>query len=257
MAVILVTNDDGVHSAGIHALARGLASLGEITIVAPLGDTSAIGHALTLTRPLRLEQIGENVYAVDGTPTDCVNLGIEKVLGMKPALVVSGINTGYNLGDDVTYSGTVAAALEATLLGIPGIAVSLHRSREYDFTQAAWAAGVVARHVLTHGLAPRTFLNVNVPRDPARGFKVTVQTTRQQATAIREGVDPRGRKYYWVDEVVSEWALHPRSDVLAVTDGWISVTPLQTDLTSHAALATLDGVDWPVPAAIADTPAAS
>lgn len=257
MPIILVTNDDGVHSAGIHALARSLAGIGDVTVVAPLGDSSAIGHALTLTRPLRLEQIADRVYAVDGTPTDCVNLGIEKVLGARPAVVVSGINTGYNLGDDVTYSGTVAAALEATLLGVPGIAVSLHRSRDYDFTQAAWAARVVAEQVLAHGLPPRTFLNVNVPREPAKGFKITVQTGRKQATAIREDLDPRGRKYYWVEEVVSEWMVHPRSDVVAVAQGWISVTPLQTDLTAHAALETLDGLSWSAPVAATEAPARS
>ena len=135
MTRILVTNDDGVHSEGIHALAAALAPLGEITIVAPHQEASAIGHALTLRRPLRIEPAGERIYAVDGTPTDCVNLGIDVIMnGAPPVLVVSGINKGWNLGDDVTYSGTVSGALEGVLLGVPSIAVSLKRELTFDFT---------------------------------------------------------------------------------------------------------------------------
>src|SRR5918996_6246733 len=141
MPRILVTNDDGVHSEGIHALAQVLAPLGEVTIVAPTKEASAIGHALTLWHPLRLDRVGEGVYAVDGTPTDCVNVAIAHVLHGKPALIVSGINKGWNLGDDVTYSGTVSGALEGALLGIPSIAVSTaNRRNEYDFEPAAVAA---------------------------------------------------------------------------------------------------------------------
>src|SRR5881397_240146 len=138
MTRILVTNDDGCRSDGIHALAQALSDLGEVTVVAPLAEASAIGHALTLRRPLRLEQLSERVYAVDGTPTDCVNIGISVVLKGMPALVVSGINKGWNLGDDVTYSGTVSGALEGALLGVPGIAVSLEKIRDgrFDFTEA-------------------------------------------------------------------------------------------------------------------------
>jgi 5'-nucleotidase len=148
MPSILVTNDDGVSSAGIHALAAALKPLGDITIVAPTQEASAIGHALTLRRPLRIEDHGPAVYAVDGTPTDCVNLGVEIVLKHMPDLVVSGINKGWNLGDDVTYSGTVAGAMEAALLGIPAVAVSLKRTPTFDFSFAAEAAAQVARAVL-------------------------------------------------------------------------------------------------------------
>src|SRR5688500_9601125 len=155
---ILVTNDDGVRSEGIHALAAALGRRGEVTIVAPHAEASAIGHALTLRRPLRVEQVGTRVYEVDGTPTDCVNIGIAKILGSAPDLIASGINKGYNLGDDVTYSGTVAGALEGALLGIPSIAVSLERSLDvYDFGPSAAAAAQIAESVLRSGLAPRSF----------------------------------------------------------------------------------------------------
>jgi 5'-nucleotidase len=246
MPRILVTNDDGVHAPGIKALAEAMRSLGEVFVIAPLGESSAIGHALTLTRPLRLERIDDHTFGVDGTPTDSVILGVDKILHGLPDLVASGINPGYNLGDDVTYSGTVAGALEGTLLGVPSIAVSLCRSREYDFSQAAWAARVVAEIVLARGLPPRTFLNVNVPREKATGFRVTVQGRRQQTTTVREGEDPRGRRYYWIEEVASTWTADERSDIVAVRDGFISVTPLQPDLTDNAAMASIEALPLPV-----------
>lgn len=240
---ILVTNDDGVHSEGIHALAEALASLGEVTIVAPLTESSAIGHALTLIRPLRLDRLRERVYSVDGTPTDCVTLAFLKLYEREPDLVVSGINKGYNLGDDVTYSGTVAGALEGILLGVPGIAVSLCRARHYDFTQAAWAARTVAEHVLTHGLPPRTLVNVNVPREPARGLKVTVQARRRWYPDVLEADDPRGRPYFWIKEGRADWEPDESSDYQAVRDGWISVTPLQPDLTCRATMKKLAALE--------------
>src|SRR5512134_833738 len=161
---ILVTNDDGVHSEGIHALASALERLGEVIVVAPHLEASAIGHALTLRRPLRMEQVRDRVYEVDGTPSDCVNIAFTQIFGGLPDLVVSGINKGYNLGDDVTYSGTVAGALEGALLGVPSLAVSLERTHPaYDFRPAAEAAATIAREVLRAGLPPRVFLNLNVP----------------------------------------------------------------------------------------------
>src|SRR3954454_18026122 len=160
---ILVTNDDGYRSEGIHALAEALRDLGEVIIVAPVAEASAIGHALTLRRPLRLESIDERVFAVDGTPTDCVNIAVTHVFKGLPDLVVSGINKGWNLGDDVTYSGTVAGALEAALLGIPAVAVSLRQPRgAYDFPPAATAAATLADAMLRKPLPARTFLNINV-----------------------------------------------------------------------------------------------
>ncbi len=236
MARILVTNDDGVQSPGIHALAEALRPMGDVLIVAPHAESSAIGHALTLRRPLRLDQYGDGVYAVDGTPTDCVNLALQVLLdGTAPALVASGINKGYNLGDDVTYSGTVSGALEAALLGIPAIAVSLGEWTEAsDFRPAAGAAAMAARALLAHPLPWRTFLNVNVPPGVPRGARVTVQGRRNHQTAITARVDPRGRSYYWIDEAQLEWHAHDRSDYVAVRDGFVSITPLQPDLTAHA-----------------------
>ena len=200
MKKILVTNDDGVRSEGIHALAQALKHLGEVTVVGPQTEASAIGHALTLRRPLRMELLGDGVYEVDGTPTDCVNIAITQLYkpkGAMPDLVVSGINKGYNLGDDVTYSGTVAGALEAALLGIPGIAVSQERTlNPYDFTQAASAAARVAALVLPTGLAPRTFLNVNVPSGQPKGMRATFQAKRNHVTVVDVRIDPRDKPYY-------------------------------------------------------------
>jgi 5'-nucleotidase len=234
---ILVTNDDGYRSEGLIALADRLARLGEVTVVAPVTEASAIGHALTLRHPLRLEHVADRVYAVDGTPTDCVNVAVAQVLKALPDLVVSGINKGWNLGDDVTYSGTVAGALEAALLGIPALAVSLKSSRtEYDFEPAARAALAIADAVLRSPLPSRTFLNINVPSGQPKGLRVTVQAKRNHVTSVAERHDPKGRPYYWIEEGQNEWAPHDRSDYQAVRDGFVSVSPLQPDLTAHESL---------------------
>ena len=241
MPRILVTNDDGVHSEGIHALAAALRPLGDVIVVAPHIEASAIGHALTLRRPLRLEQLRDGVYEVDGTPTDCVNIGITKLFGTMPDLVVSGINKGYNLGDDVTYSGTVSGALEGALLGVPSIAVSQARSTgAYDFSHAAAAAAAIAARVLHDGLPPPTFLSLNVPSGKPKGFKLTVQAKRNHVTIVDERCDPRGKNYYWIEEGENDWEPHDRSDFQAVHDGFISVTPLHADMTDHDALAKLE-----------------
>lgn len=237
MPKILVTNDDGVHSDGIHALAAALAPLGDVLVVAPHAESSAIGHALTLRRPLRIETHAHGYYAVDGTPTDCVNLGVAVLLKNElPDLVVSGINTGWNLGDDVTYSGTVAGALEGALLGVPAIAVSLGRAPDYvfDFAPSAAAAAQLAEIVLQHGLPDRTFLNVNVPRGAHRGFRRTVQGKRNHITKISERMDPRGKPYYWIEEGIDDWAAHDHSDYHAVKEGFISVSLLSPDMTAYS-----------------------
>ena len=242
MRRILITNDDGIHSPGIHALAEALAPLGEVIVVAPLTEASAIGHALTLRRPLRIETFGPGRYAVDGTPTDCVNIALKVILaGRSPDLVASGINKGYNLGDDVTYSGTVSGALEGALLGVPSIAVSLARSTgQYDFRPAAAAAASVAGLVLRNGLPSRTFLSLNVPAGKPKGFRLTVQAKRNHVTIVDERCDPRGKAYYWIEEGENDWEPHDRSDFQAVRDGYVSVTPLQPDMTDHEALAALE-----------------
>ncbi len=241
MKRILVTNDDGYQSEGIRALVQALEKLGEVTIVAPVDEASAIGHALTLRYPLRLNHVADRVYSVDGTPTDCVNIAVGHVFRGLPDLVVSGINKGWNLGDDVTYSGTVAGALEAALLGVPGIAVSLRATRgPYHFGPAAHAASAIAEALFRRPLPPRTFLNINVPSGTPKGFRVTVQATRNHITSVGERHDPKGTAYYWIEEGQDEWQPHDRSDYQAVRDGYISLTPLHPDLTAHHALAEVE-----------------
>jgi len=243
MKRILVTNDDGVHSEGIHILAAALAPLGEVIIVAPHIEASAIGHALTLRRPLRMDTLREGVYEVDGTPTDCVNIALTQLYTAAawPDLIVSGINKGYNLGDDVTYSGTVSGALEGSLLGVASLAVSLERTAgTYDFTHAAAASMTVAAAILERGLPAGTFLNLNVPSGRPAGLRVTVQGKRNHVTVVAERIDPRGRAYYWIEEGENHWEPHDRSDYQAVRDGYVSVTPLQADLTAHGALAAIE-----------------
>lgn len=243
MTRILVTNDDGHFSPGIHALADALRSLGDVVIVAPQTEASAVGHALTLRRPLRVEQMAEGVYAVDGTPTDCVNIAIDQILTHKPDLIVSGINKGFNIGDDVTYSGTVAGALEGALLGFPSIAVSQQFTRDaWDFSVAAACAARVAEQLLRQPVPGRTFLNINVPMGEIKGIKATVQARRNHITKVARREDPRGRAYFWIEEAVDEWDLDEHSDHHAVKAGYISVTPLQPDLTDHGALALVEGL---------------
>lgn len=243
MTRILVTNDDGHFSPGIHALADALRSLGDVVIVAPQTEASAVGHALTLRRPLRVEQMAEGVYAVDGTPTDCVNIAIDQILTHKPDLIVSGINKGFNIGDDVTYSGTVAGALEGALLGFPSIAVSQQFTRGvWDFSVAAACAARVAEQLLRQPVPGRTFLNINVPMGEIKGIRATVQARRNHITKVARREDPRGRAYFWIEEAVDEWDLDENSDHHAVKAGYISVTPLQPDLTDHGALALVEGL---------------
>src|SRR5206468_8247027 len=193
MTRILVTNDDGYRSDGIRMLADALRVCGDVTIVAPVEEASAIGHALTLRHPLRLERIDAHTCAVDGTPTDCVNIAVTQVLHALPDLVVSGINKGWNLGDDVTYSGTIAGALEGALLGVPSIAVSLCATRgDYDFSYAARAAAAMAEALFRRPLPSRTFLNINVPKGAPKGYRVTVQAKRNHVTSVAERHDPKG-----------------------------------------------------------------
>lgn len=237
MRRLLVTNDDGYRSEGIKALAEALARLGEVTIVAPTVEASAIGHALTLRHPLRLESVAHQTFTVDGTPTDCVNIAVTQVFKGLPDLVVSGINKGWNLGDDVTYSGTVAGALEGALLGVPSIAISLMVTHgPYDFGPSARVAATVADAILQRPLPLRTFLNINLPKGEPKGFRITVLAKRNHVTSVVERRDPKGRAYYWIEEGQDEWEPHDRSDYQAVRDGFLSVTPLQPDLTAYDAL---------------------
>lgn len=237
--LILVTNDDGVHAPGIKALAGALAALGEVHVVAPDREVSACGQSLTLKHPLRAEKIQDQVYSVDGTPADCVNLALVKLLPRRPDLVVSGINRGANLGEDVFYSGTVGGAREGTFFRVPSMAVSLAARTESDFSQAAAVAVKLAGMVLEKGLPERTLLNVNVPAGTPVGAMITVQGRREHEGTILEGLDPRSKTYYWIEEGSDRWTTDETSDIHAIRQGYISITPLHTDTTHHAALPAL------------------
>ncbi len=245
---ILVSNDDGFRSDGIVALAEELRSLGTVYVVAPDRERSAAGHSLTLAHPLRVEKVGHRIYAVDGTPTDCVNLAVNGILRKKKInLLVSGINKGANMGDDITYSGTVSAAMEGTLLGIPSIAVSLVSRNHFRFETAAKFAARVARKVLRRRLPKDTLLNVNlpnVPPDEIRGVKITRQGKRIYGEAVVEKRDPRGRKYYWIGGDSFQRQDIPGSDLEAVEQNYISITPIHLDLTNYTSLRTLRRWKW-------------
>ena len=251
MPRILITNDDGVHSEGIRVLAEALAPLGEVTVVAPVQESSAISHALTLRRPLRLDAVRPGVYAVDGTPTDCVNVAIAHVLHGKPDLIVSGINKGWNLGDDVTYSGTVAGALEGALLGVASLAISA-QSREdvCEFAPSARVAATLAESVLERGLPQFTLLNINVPFGSNKGFRATVQARRNHVTVVSERLDPRDRPYYWIEGGDNHWEPRDRSDYQAVHDGYISITPLHPDMTAYDVLQYVEGLPLVSPSGV-------
>ncbi len=238
MTRILVTNDDGIFSEGLSALAEALAAIGEVTVVAPAAEQSASSHSLTLTRPLRIRKHDERRYSVDGTPTDCVVLALTKVLeGRRPDIVVSGINYGANLGDDVTYSGTVAGALEASIFKLPGIAVSLATRNQFEFTHAAAFAAELTSRVLKQGLPEGTILNVNVPPGEIRGSRLTHQGINMGGTKIVEGTDPRGRAYCWIGVQDISWEKKDvNSDYAAIEQGLVSITPLRAEMTDYRAL---------------------
>ena len=236
--VILLTNDDSFHAEGLKALGEALSPLGRIVIVAPDRDRSAASHALTLNHPLRPRSHGADRWSVDGTPTDCVNLGVLGLIEPRPRLVVSGINSGLNLGDDVTYSGTVAAAIEGTVLGVHSIAVS-QDGPPFDYASGARIAAGIAARVLESGLPRDTFLSVNIPAGTVQGTRLTRQGRRTYHESIVKREDPRGKTYYWIGGKPSGWREDPGCDHSAVEAGFVSITPLHIDLTNHAALGEL------------------
>jgi len=245
MPVILVTNDDGISSQGIKVLAKTLRSIGDVYIVAPEREQSAVAHALTLHRPLKFEKINKNTFSINGTPTDCVIIGVTKLLPKRPDIIVSGINNGGNLGDDVTYSGTVAAAIEGTLLGIPSIAISLvgenfnerYHQRPAGLSDAADFAKRLVSMVLEKGLPADTLLNVNVPATKGiKGVKLTKQGRKTYDNSIQELSDPRGRRYYWIGGGIPSWEAGENTDFEAIKNGFISVTPVHLDMTNYQAL---------------------
>ncbi|MBL8151894.1 MAG: 5'/3'-nucleotidase SurE [Blastocatellia bacterium] len=244
MKRILVTNDDGIDSEGIKALAESLQTIGNVVVVAPSSDMTAVSHSITLNRPLKIDEVAPNRYSVEGTPTDCVVLAINLVMkDSPPDLVVSGINKGANLGDDVHYSGTVAGAVEATMYKIPAIAVSLAGRNSYDFTEAAKLARLVAEKVLSEGLPKGTFLNVNLPRSPIKGVVVTRQGTKIARTNLIETKDPRKRSYYWIGGDYTHWEQEKGTDIDAVRRGYASITPLKNDMTNNSHLSALQSWD--------------
>jgi 5'-nucleotidase len=253
---ILVSNDDGVYAPGIVALAQALSQIGEVTVIAPDRNRSGASNSLTLDNPLRIKHLDNGFISVEGTPTDCVHLALTGgLLKQKPDIVVSGINAGSNLGDDVFYSGTVAAAMESRFLGIPAIAISLaiEGANTQHYATAGEVAKLLALHLQADRLPPKTILNVNVPNRPfntLRGFSVTRLGTRHGAEQTTPAVDPRGNTIYWIGPPGPEQDAGPGTDFCAVNNGEVAVTPLQLDLTNYATFDRLagwvDGLNKPV-----------
>jgi 5'-nucleotidase len=241
---VLVSNDDGYQAAGIVHLARALAEHVRVTVVAPNRNRSGASNSLTLERPLRINTADNGFIYVDGTPTDCVHVAITGLLDSEPDMVVSGINSGANLGDDVLYSGTVAAAMEGRFLGKPALAISLAATRPTHFEAAAQVAVRLVRALDSHPLPSDFILNVNVPDRPRSElgeFQTTRLGFRHKAEPVIKAQDPRGRSIYWVGSAGPEQDAGPGTDFYAVNHGQVSVTPIQVDLTRYNALDTVAG----------------
>jgi 5'/3'-nucleotidase len=247
MKHIFLTNDDGIHAPGLQVLSKSCRMLGAVTVVAPEHDNSAASHSLTMNRPLRVREIADNAYAINGTPTDCVTIGIGKILEQKPDLVISGINPGPNLGDDVSYSGTVSAAIESTMLGIPAMAVSLAAESDPLYYDTAADISIrLANIILTQGLPKDTLLNVNVPNAPLHSIDGVVFTRRGRRLyedAIKETFDPWGRKHYWIGGGTPSFDAGTNTDSAAVSVNKISITPMHLDPTNYEALKLLQ-TEW-------------
>lgn len=235
---ILITNDDGYHSDGIIALENALSDLGDVYVVAPASEMSGASHSLTLSRPLRIRRIDARHWTVDGTPTDCVTLALNQILPPeeRPHICASGINHGPNLGDDATYSGTVAGALEATILGVPGLAFSLVASRTHDFTESIRIAKQITQKAIIEGIPENTLLNINIPKGVPKGFRITKQGFKDSRPIISEHIDPRGKLYYWIGEQRNGFHAEGGTDFEAIDEGFVSVTPMRSDLTNHQAI---------------------
>ncbi|CAL1241617.1 5'/3'-nucleotidase SurE [Candidatus Methylocalor cossyra] len=240
---ILLSNDDGYSAPGLIALANALRPLAELTVVAPERNRSGASNSLTLERPLRISTADNGFIKVDGTPTDCVHLAITGLLEREPDMVIAGINHGANLGDDVIYSGTVAAATEGRFLGLPAVAISLAGSNPQHFDTAARVAVTLLKRIQSHPLPSDTILNVNVPDVPwtaIRGFQSTRLGQRHKAEPVIRATDPRGRTIYWVGCAGPEQDAGPGTDFHAVRHNYVAVTPLQIDLTRYESLQTLE-----------------
>jgi len=234
MTTILITNDDGIHSPGIKALQEVLSRVGETVTIAPDRDNSAVSHSLTMHRPLKIDKLGDNLYTVDGTPTDCVAVGLKKILKTPPDLLVSGINNGANLGDDISYSGTVSAAIEGTMYGIPSIAISVGGEIPLDFRAATKVAECMAIKALKNRLPLNTLLNINVPSGVSyHSIRVTRQGRRLWEDSIHETLDPRGKTHYWIGGGTPLSDPGEDTDVHVFSSGSVSITPIHLDLTNH------------------------
>ena len=241
MKRILATNDDGVFSEGLKLLAKALEGVAEVIVVAPDREQSASGHSLTLDRPLRMQMLEEKVYSVDGTPTDCVSLALQWLMKDDPPdLIVSGINFGFNLGDDVTYSGTVSATFEGSLMGIPSVAFSQEVAENFSFSRAAAFAKQLVESLITKKLPRDLLLNVNVPAGDVKGVRLTRLGRRVYEQSVIEKFDPRGRRYFWIAGK-PVWYEDTGTDHAAISSGCISITPLHLDLTDYRSL---DSYDW-------------
>lgn len=252
---ILVTNDDGVDAPGLLSLVQEMRKLGKVTVLAPDRNWSGGGHVKTLDRALRVREVrladGTQAFASDGAPSDCVALATLGYFKESIGLVVSGINAGANLGHDVTYSGTVTAAMEAVIVGIPAVAVSLETLDGYvgeiDYGPAARAAGKVVGQVISNGLSQEILLNINVPflpEEEVRGITLTRQGLRVYHSRLDERLDPRGKPYYWIGGDAPTGVPERGTDVGALAEGMVSVTPLQLDLTAYRALTDLNTRQW-------------
>jgi 5'/3'-nucleotidase len=233
---ILLTNDDGIGAPGLQALENALTPLGDVTVAAPDSERSGSSQALTLHQPLRVKTLDDRHFAVGGTPADAVILALYQLLPQKPHLVVSGINPGGNLGENLIYSGTVAAAQEAALHRVPSFAISLVGRNPEDFSGAAGVAFQLARRILQEGLPPGIALNVNVPRHEIRGVRLTRQSQKISQNIVCEKKDPRGKSYYWLDETLPHRRVEPESDYAAIFENEVSITPLEVDRTHHPSL---------------------
>jgi 5'-nucleotidase len=248
---LLITNDDGIYAKGIRVLAKELSMIAKITLVAPDRERSATGHAITVHYPLRVEPVSvdgaADAYAVDGTPSDCVKLSLEALLPDKPTMVISGINRGPNLGTDILYSGTVSAAVEGIIHGVPSFAISLDCFDDGPYYDVAAAiAKKVVLKINEHGLPPGVLLNINVPTVPTeklRGIKITTLGTRRYRNVFDKRVDPRGRTYYWLAGDVIDLDDDIDTDTMAVKDGFVSITPVHFDLTDYRVMEQLKNWD--------------
>jgi len=242
---ILLSNDDGVYAPGLKALYNALKDVAEVVVVAPDRDRSAAGKSLTLTSPLRPRVLDSGFNSVDGTPTDCIHLALTGFVNEKPDMVIAGINAGANLGDDVLYSGTVAAATEGRFLGYPAIAVSLNGDKGENYESAALVVKNLWQHILAHPLAANTILNINVPDLPfhaIKGVRVTRLGQRHRSEGMVKSTDPRGRTIFWIGPCGAEQDAGPGTDFDAIREGYVSITPLQMDLTHYTALPSIK--DW-------------